>query len=329
MAGNLDRLYPEDSAEPAELQARAAAEAEDWSYRIATGGYLGFPWGAVDRIVGPLLPGWLVLVGGRGKGGKSSFLRETFSSWVTDFGKRILYVGTEQNAGICSLLWAAIRLGVSAEAAVNAKHPRHFDLLQDVKIAQAQTAEQALIVACPDLSLAVFTQWARYAYARHYDVLMLDHFHRLEVGAGESWKDRGNAIRSIKNIAAKSNLLIVAAAQMKDGEGGGILGQYEVPGSNSWAETAGLRRECDVAMQVWRPFRQGVKREQKQAVRDGTMQLDQIVEPNAMAVRCDAHRYLDAAPYKAAKLYVNGGQITSWSGASAPVERGDADESAR
>lgn len=314
----VEPLFPEDAGTPAELQARAADEAEDWSYRIATTGYLGFPWGAVDRIVGPLMPGWLVLVGGRGKGGKSTFLRETFSSWVTDFGKRILYVGTEQNAGILSLLWAAIRLGLPSEAAIDARHPAHFQLLNDVKHGQAKSADQALIVACPDLSLTLFTQWARYAYTHKFDVLMLDHFHRLEAGPGENWKDRSGAIRRIKNIASQSNLLVVAAAQMKDGDGGSTLGQYEVPGAGSWAETASLRRECDVAVQVWRPFRPGIKREDKQAARDDGRMLETIVERNVMAVRCDAHRYRDAAPYKAARLFVQGGKITSWSGATPP-----------
>lgn len=317
MGANPERLFPENSGTPTQLQRAAAQEAEDWSFKVWTGGYIGFPWGAVDHIVGPLLPGWLVLVGGRGKGGKSTFLRETFHSWVTDFKKRVLYVGTEQNAGICSLLWAALRLGFPAEVAINPKHPDHVALLNDVANEQAKSADQALIVAEPALTLSVFIQWARYAYREKFDVLMLDHFHRLEVGEGESWKDRGNAIRKIKNVAAQSNLLIVAAAQMKDGEGG-MLGQYEVPGSSSWAETSGLRRECDVAVQVWRPFRSGIKREDKQAARDDSRRLADIVEQNVMAVRCDAHRYRDAAPYKAARLYVQDGQISAYTGQPSP-----------
>jgi hypothetical protein len=310
---SIERLFPEGAGDPGELHSNAADEAADWSYRVATGGYLGFPWGAVNAIVGPLLPGWLVLVGGRGKAGKSTFLRETFNSWVSDFGKRVLYVGTEQGAGILKLLWAALRLQAPAEAAIDPKHPRHMECLNDVQQGQAKIADRAIIVAEPDLTIDGFVRWARYAYREKCDVLMLDHFHRLEVGnARDGRENRAAAIRRIKNVAAQSNMLIVAAAQMKNGEGG-TLGEYEVPGSNAWAETAELRREADVAVQVWRPFRGGVTRKEKQAARDDPAKLVKIVAQNTMAVRCDAHRYRDAAPYMAARLRVTDGQISSWS----------------
>jgi hypothetical protein len=310
----VESLYPPGAGTPLELHGDAAAEALAWSFQVAQGGNLSFPWEPVYRIVGDLLPSWLVLVGGRGKGGKSTFLRECFNSWVTDFQKRVLYVGTEQSAGLLRLLWAALRCGAPAEAAIQPSHPMHGALLGDVETGQRALADRAMIVAEPTLTVQGFREWCRYAYRQKCDVVVLDHFHRIEMGDGE-WQTRGEAVKALKNIAVKSNMLLVVAAQMKDGEGG-MLGQYEVPGSNSWAETAALRRECDVALQVWRPFKVGVTREQKQAARDDMAKLADIVEPNVMAVRCDAHRYHDAAPYKAARLFVDGGQITTWTGRS-------------
>jgi hypothetical protein len=311
----VEPLYPANAAPPYELHTAAALDYVRWSQRIAAGGHLGLPWGPVDRIVGPLLPGWLVLVGARGKGGKSTFLREVFHAWVTDFGKRVLYVGTEQSAGILRALWACLRLRLPTEAALDPLHPAHSRVMDDVTKGQVQDDlhNRAIVVAEPDITVEILIQWARVAYRERCDVLMFDHFHRLASGGSDPWGQRNAAIRQIKNAAAKSNLLIVCAAQLKNGEGG-ALGEYEVPGSQSWAETAGLRRECDVAIQLWRPFRLGATREQKAAARDDAAQLAELVDRNVMAVRCDAHRYRDAAPYQAARLYVHDGQITSWSG---------------
>lgn len=335
-------LYPPNAASPEELHRRAADEALRWSEQVSQGVGIRFPWTAVDRLVDELMPGWLVLVGGRAKGGKSTLLRELFGFWVTECKKRICYVGTEQSAAILRMLWAALRIGAPVEAAFKPSHPQHSRVLYDVVHTQADCATEGIIVAEPALTLELFVQWARYAYSQHCDVLMLDHFHRLAVDGRHRWQGRGDAIQDIKNIAAKSNMLVVAAAQMKDGEGDS-LGQYEVPGSNSWAETSELRRECDVAVQVWRPFktvvetvtsdgevrRSKVTREMKQAAREDPQALARIVERNTMALRVDAHRYRDEPGTRAARLFVSDGQISSWSGAApagSPSERGDARE---
>jgi hypothetical protein len=314
MSESVEPLFPEDAASPWELHYRASTEFNHWSDLIKQGGNLGFPWPRVHAMVGPLLPGWLVLVGARGKGGKSTVMRYLFDSWVTEFKKRILFVGTEQTAGILRALWATVRLRLPTEAALDPTHPAHGEVKEDVNVTQAINGldEQAMIVAVPDITIDVFTRWARYAFSKECDVVMFDHFHRLsDTGASQN-RGRNAAIRAIKNIASASNMLVVVAAQLKEGEGGNLLGQYEVPGPQSWAETAGLRRECDLAMQAWRPFVPGVTREQKSAARDDPAKLCGLVQPNVMAVRCDAHRYREVPPHLAARLVVNDGELTSW-----------------
>lgn len=311
------RLYPEGAKSPWELQFEAAEKFIRYSRLIQKGGQLIFPWQSVHQIVGPLLPGWLVLVGARGKGGKSTLLRAMFDSWIQDFGKRIMYVGTEQDDGILRALWACLRLRVPQQAAFDPEHPEHQNVLYDVKEGQAKDGlcDRAIIVAQQDITVDDLIGWGRMAYREKCDVLMFDHFHRLEDEGESQHRGRNSAIRNIKNMASKSNMLVVVAAQLTHGEGGHLLGQYEVPGASSWAETAGLRRECDVAIQAWRPFVQGVTRAQKAEARDDGMKLASIVQENVMAIRCDAHRYPrpDMEPYRAARLYVNEGELTSWS----------------
>ncbi len=312
--GSAEPLYPQGFGSAREMYEAGRDEAMDFSYHLAMGSGLPMPWSAVDRFVGKLLPGWLVLIGARAKGGKSSLMRELLQSWVCDFGKKVLYVGTEQNAGILRMLWAATRLGLDPEAAIDASHPDHFTLMADVQGPQAELADRAIIIAQQDLNLAEFTRWARVAYRQKCDVLMLDHFHRLASEGRDKWQGRDDAIRSIKNIASKSKMLVVAAAQMKNAEG--PLGEFEVPGAASWAETSGLRREADVALQAWRPLRPNLTRKAKSAAKDDGMCMADLIQPNTMAIRCDAHRYRPSAPYSAAKLHVANSRISSWSGAA-------------
>lgn len=310
---NPEPLFPDSAAPPWMLQQAAADEYDHWSRLVAKGGHLGFPWHVLDSIVGPLLPGWLVLVGARAKGGKSTLIRALFDTWVQDFKKKILLVGTEQNAGILRALWACLRLRLPTEAAIDALHPDHARVRQDVRNGQCSEdlENRAIIVAEPSITIDTFTQWCRVAYREQCEVVMFDHFHRLEDEGTSQHRSRNAAIRQIKNVAAKSNMLVVVAAQLKNASDD-PLGEFEVPGAASWAETAGLRRECDVAIQCWRPFKLGTSRADKAEARDNPAKLADIVQQNIMAVRCDAHRYRDVAPYRAARLHVQDGDVSSW-----------------
>src|SRR3954470_3304412 len=78
---------------PEDIAQRQAKEAGEYLAEVRSGKHLRFLWPDLDRIVGPLLPGWLVAVGGRGKAGKTTFLRECLTHWVQE-GKTIVYVGT-------------------------------------------------------------------------------------------------------------------------------------------------------------------------------------------------------------------------------------------
>ncbi len=309
--GEPIQLYPDQADDPVFMAQRSIEEYHEWSKKVQEGGHLGFPWSSVSNMIGPLLPGFLVLVGARAKGGKSTFLRSVFDAWVSDYGKRVLYVGTEQSAGILRGLWACLRLRLPTAAAMEPGHPNHADIKADVA-KQISKADNAMIVAEPAITVETFIRWARYAYRMKCDALIFDHFHRLKDEGTSQHRSRNSAIQDIKNVAVKSNMVILVAAQLTNGEGGS-LGEYEVPGCNSWAETAGLRRECDAALQLWRPFQVGVTREQKLSAKDDASKLADIVQPNVMGVRCDAHRYRNTANLRPTRLVVNEGELSSWS----------------
>lgn len=314
MANPVERLYPEGAADPFLLHSEAAGSYYRWAKKLAEGGGLPLPWGALQNLVGPLLPGWLVLIGARAKHGKSTILRAVFDCWVSDFKKKVLYVGTEQDAGILCALWACLRLRVSPDAAIDPSHPDHAAVMDDVRNGQLKDglSERAIIVSQPSITISDFKRWMRYGYRNKCDATMLDHFHRMEDDGASQSRSRNSQIRDMKNMAADSGMLVVAAAQLKNGAEKGALGEYEVPGSDSWAESSGLRREADVAIQAWRPFVPGVTRAQKSDARDDPEKLREILQPNTMTIRCDAHRYRQVDPYQAARLRVRDGELTGW-----------------
>lgn len=306
------QLRPEQEPAPYDLHLEAAAAAVAYSRAIKQGGCLRFPWTDIDAMVGPLRPGWLVLWGGRKKAGKSTVLREVFNDWV-NLGHRIVYVGTEQETEILKLLWACLRLGFPPGVAFDVTDPRHELVLHDVTVTQGPLSERGIMVADPGLTLDNFVHWVRYAFKLKARAIILDHFHRLDCMAGD---EQYRAIREIKRVAAKSNLVILAGAQLTNGEGGPLLGEYEVPGGSSWAGSENLGRECDVALQGWRPFIPGIKRGEKQLARENPEKLAAIIQNNTMGVRLAAHRYRDegdGAP-TAARLYVHHGALRDWSG---------------
>jgi hypothetical protein len=293
-SGKPQDADPRDELTPYELNRRAAEDAEDFSLNVAINSGLRAPWPDLDALIGmPFLPGWLVLFGARAKSGKSSLMRGLFQAW-TELQRRVLYVGTEQDAFILHLLMAAERLGVSPRIALDPTKPEHFRCLRAVdEWVESPQGKLSAIVSEADLSLGRFTYWCRYAYQHGFSAVLLDHFNRTGGTGVQADRNgvRSDDVRQIKTLAVKSGMTICAAAQLRQGEGGALLGLYEVPGPGSWAETANLRRECDVAVQAWRPFKPGVKPGMKMMARDNPQRLGEIIQRNVMALRVDAHRY--------------------------------------
>ena len=301
---------------PAQIAQVQAYDAREFMERVRAGGGLKLPWPDLDRMVGPMLPGWLVVIGGRAKAGKTTMLMALLTAWVKA-RKRVVYVGTETGVEMLRYLWAAMRCEVPLDWAVDPHlAPETYErIMRDVETAQTdpQIADFAIFADAKDATVSELALWANYGKTHQADALIFDHFSRLEVGVGERWQGLGQAIRSIKKMAVEVNQTIVVGAQLTQGEGGSVLGEHEVPGNGSWAGSSEIQREADVALQLWRPFQPGVTAKQKQAAREDMEKIRDIVQTNVMGVRLAAHRW-GRDPNQFARLAVNRGQITDFSG---------------
>lgn len=297
------------------LAERQGQDARDFIARIRAGGYLRFPWPDVDELVGPLLPGWLVAFGGRGKAGKSTFLRDCFSSW-TEMGKKCVYVGTETAAAVLRLTWAAARLNLPVETAIDPKCPESTmqQLLADVHIqTTGPLAHRAVFGDTQDATVEELHRWVKFAARVGADVLIFDHFGRMDLGGSDHAPQRsGRAVRAIKQMTKSEDLLVVMGAQLTQGEGGSWLGEHEIPGNKSWAGTAEIQREVDIGLQAWRPFVKGVTPQQKREAKDDAAKVQDLVQQNVMGLRVAAHRWKGSSMNKCTRLYVENDQLHSW-----------------
>jgi KaiC/GvpD/RAD55 family RecA-like ATPase len=301
---------------PSELAQVQAYDARAFMERVRAGGSLRFPWTDLDKMVGPMLPGWLIVVGGRAKAGKTTMLMELMAAW-TEMRKTVVYVGTETSVALLRYIWAAVRCNVPVETAIDPACPQDvYDrIMVDVEVTQArpEVADFAIFADASHATVSELALWAGYGKMHGADALIFDHFSRLEVGQGERWQGLGQAIRQIKKLAVEADMTLVVGAQLTQGEGGSILGEHEVPGNGSWAGSSEIQRECDVGVQLWRPFKPGITGKQKQEAKEDHTKVSDLIQPGVMGVRLAAHRW-GKAPNQFCKLVVADGQISGYSG---------------
>jgi hypothetical protein len=210
-----------------------------------------------------------------------------------------------------------VRCNVPVETAIDPACPADvYDrIMVDVEVTQArpEVADFAIFADASEATVSELAFWAGYGKMHGADALIFDHFSRLEVGQGERWQGLGQAIRQIKKLAVEADMTVVVGAQLTQGEGGSILGEHEVPGNGSWAGSSEIQRECDIGVQLWRPFKPGVTSKQKQEAKEDMSKVAEIVQPGVMGVRLAAHRW-GKAPNQFCKLVVADGQISGYSG---------------
>jgi hypothetical protein len=299
---------------PQQLARGQAFDAREFMEQVRASQGLRFPWTDVDAMVGPMLPGWLVAVGGRAKAGKTTTLLELMTAWA-EIKKKVVYVGTETQVALLRFIWAAVRCSVPIDSAIDPCCPKdvYSRLMDDVEKVQTEydLSSRAIFADSPEATVSSLAEWTRYGKEHGADALIFDHIGRLEVGSGERWQHLGDAIRQIKKMAVSANLTVVVGAQLTQGQGGSILGEHEVPGNGSWAGSSEVQREIDVGIQLWRPFKPGVSPKQKREASGDPEKARLLVQDGVMGVRLAAHRWGKPAN-QYCRLSVHQGQISNW-----------------
>lgn len=294
-----ENLTPESSIMDAILQG------EKWGRLLQSKRDLHMPWLRIDNIVHAIMPGDLVVVGARGKAGKSTFIRNLFDAWVSE-GTPCCLIGTEQPIYEMRALWSCLHLRLPTESSRLLAH--RDAIMNDIRTRQRRLARTGYIVVPPRLTLRHLHYEVRLAHKMGFKAVLLDHFSRLDFGPGPRWQVAGDAIRQIKRMARMYELPIVVGAQLTNGMG--PLGRYEVPTEASWALTSELQRECDVGIQLWRASRRGPTAKELALAKQRPGLVRDLALPRTVFLRVVANRLFDTEDMMdCAKLYLLDGNV--------------------
>lgn len=268
-------------------------------------------WIDVDRLLGPMLPGDLVVVGALMGNGKSTLLMSQMDAFAEQ-KRRTLYVPLEIDPAVCRVRWAAWKLGLDVRHVIRQDWyhlPEGSREAIDGVLAE-QESNRCIHFATPRrMTFSVLADWCRWAKDEAgCTAVMLDHFHRLEFGDSRSHRiDVTEVARRLKDLARELGLVMIAAAQLN--RSADPVDQYIPPQLSRLKESAGIGEEADVVVTLSRKLRRDLPQHWQQNLRLGQLSEIDISEPNAMVVTCRKHRLDDSALNRSALLTVVNGKL--------------------
>ena len=188
----------------------------------------------------PLQPAWLYLLGGYQGEGKTVLLVQ-FLLAACERGKRVGVVSME-------MTWEDLtdRIvschGVPYQEAISGRFSSDENKRVAYDVAERMQTWDLEIIDDPFIDAHGVRGYAR---AGKYDLLMIDHLHRLP------WKERRDlelAVAVIKNTAKEMRIPVILLAQLKRGDGT----HFPRPTMASFRESGMIEAEADVAWLLWR-----------------------------------------------------------------------------
>lgn len=292
--------------DPFDLALAQSTKGLDWLEAVASGRGLRWLWPSLQSLIGPLLPGWTVAIGARPQCGKTTLLLTQALAWASS-GHPVCVIGTETDPGVLRVQLAALSLGLPVGAAMTGE----LDTVQMARIKNAvmeMATDQSedLIIADQQSgrTLADVLYWIHYAADRGAEAVIFDHLHELDLtGSRDHTNDLGEAVKRIGAATVERQVVLMMAAQFNRGQGADPLLLHEVPTETMFRGTDVIQHKAVVSLQLWRPLRPGVTNEQKRCFReqrplDGQVMvptLDDLVQPETMALKVAKHRYRNSA----------------------------------
>lgn len=267
----------------------------------------------LTRLVGPMLPGDLWLVGALMGNGKTAFLLSQLH-WLAEQGHGVLYLPLELDPEDVRRQWAAWSLGLDFRAVKrNAWHelpPGSQDRHEAEMVQLAVRYPRVQLPGDQQATLARLAWWVRWGLEQiDARVVVIDHFHRMDFGAaGSAYRVQvTQTIRAVKDLARAHGVTILASCQLN--QDGDQLDRYHPPTIRRLKESAGLGEEADVVLMLSRRLRGVLSADDARAVRAGLASERDWEMPNTMTVTCRKHRLDDQARDRSALLAVEGGRV--------------------
>jgi len=203
----------------------------------AIGDDIRFPWQNVDKIVGALEPGWLIVLQAVPKIGKTTFCLNTCYS-ISETGKPCLLFCLEMNP---------IRLLERAISGVRGKRVKDLTDV-DIMMAKAQMCKLPLYFGhTSDITPQKIYETIRYAVRRFgIRLVVFDHLHFLCRDVNHSTAEVGHVIRDLKLLFEELHVPGIVIAHPKKTD------LHEVPGLYAARQSGEIAGDCDVLISLYR-----------------------------------------------------------------------------
>jgi hypothetical protein len=292
----------------------AATEAE----RILQDTRPPIPWhlADLDRNLMGMRPGWLVTIGSRPANGKTTFLTNWLNRTYERTRYRVVYVATEMAPPTMYLKWAAHRTLIEEHLVMARDWPAIGaagvkQLADEITALSSQAAsERVWFPDLPSPRLSDLLDLIADTVAHHYDVLVLDHLHRVEPAPGQ---DERSAIqmlcRTLKNAAVRHKMLVLVAGHLRREDS--IFDRYYPPHLGSWLGSSAIEGESDLSIGLYRPLRPMTATDERR-IRTGEVPIGDFVMPDTMGVKCLKHRFRGDMIDRVALLYCKAGIVGNY-----------------
>lgn len=270
-------------------------------------------WPDLDFVLGPMLPGDLVVAGALMGNGKSTLLMSQMDALAAS-EVPTLYVPLEVDPEVCRLRWAAWKLGLDVRHVVRQDWRQLPEGSQEAVdgVLEEQVTNPYINFATPKrMDWPAIVRWCKWAKDRAgARIIMVDHFHRLSFGQANTMRvDVTEMARKLKDLGRELGLVMLCAAQLN--RSNDPVDAFGPPSLARLKESAGIGEEADVVVMLSRRLKPDLPKNWTQDLKLGRLSERDICEPATMAITCRKHRLDDNALNRSMYLTVDNGKLRS------------------
>lgn len=275
-----------------------------------------WPWRALQRLVGSVLPGEVWIAAAQSGNGKSQWVATLIARFAKRLRPALTVAPIERKPRELRGLWACLDLGYEPWPAFKGMWhllptgARAALLSHMNSQIQPPLRERILFAPEPSLDRAGFQRIVGRAQEWRHRLVIIDHLHHMDHGDGPENRGIRETMKLAKRLAQDADLAILFTAQLNRGQKGDSYGRYYPPDMTDVQGSSAIEQIADGVLLLYRPLRRDVKRADIDAVRMGHADRDTVFRPNTMAVRCGKHRLDGTKMGKDALLYIRSGVIS-------------------
>jgi hypothetical protein len=324
------RLAPLGPVDEQEFQAAEAI----WYHAGYVSPVFDWPWRAVQKLVGSVLPGEVWIAAAQSGNGKSQWIANLVARLAKRASLRLTVAPLERKPRELRGLWACLDLGLEPWPAFKQQwhllpEGSQVALLAHMN-AQVKPPLRERIVFAPESSLTRggLERLVARAHEWGHRLVIVDHLHHMDHGDGPESRGIRDTMKLAKRLAQETDLALLFTAQLNRGHKGDSYQRFYPPEMTDLQGSSAIEQVADGVLLLYRPLRPGVKRATIDAVRMGQAERDSIFRANTMAVRCGKHRLDGSKLGKDALLHIHAGVISDLAvlPSGAPAADPDGDE---